>query len=300
MRILSRSSGYAGALLLAGTAALAAPAALASAAVQPPPNVPCSSMALAAAIQHANSVGSATLLLAGNCNYVLTTAAAPADGLPPITGNLVITGAQGTTISRSSSAPAFRILHVAAGGSLTLTGVTVANGFTPSDQEGGGIKDEGTLALRNVQLTGNRALNGGGLFVGPRAHAAVSFTQFSGNAVGSLGGAVINEGALVMDHSRLTGNTAPQEGGGVNTQPSGTSQISSSAVFRNRAGTKGGGLSNRGTTVLFGDRVLFNTAGSAGGGIASITGTVSLRFTLVVANSPDNCSPRGAVRGCPH
>jgi hypothetical protein len=44
---------------------------------------------------------------------------------------------------------------------------------------------------------------------------------------------------------------------------------------------------------------VFNRAGNLGGGILN-AGTLSLRFTLVAFNSPDNCSPPGTIRGCPH
>jgi hypothetical protein len=350
MRITPRSSVYAGALLLAGTAALAAPAALASAAVQPPPNVPCSSSALVAAIQHANTVGSATLLLAPGCNYVLTTAASDGDGLPPVTGNLTISGSQGTTISRSSAA-AFRIIHVAAGGSLTLADVTLTNGNT--NNFGGGILDLGTLALRNVKVTGSTAAFGGGLYIAPSGHATVSSSEFAGNTGIALGGgisadgtvalrnvrltgntaskgggldlgvtaqavvsftdlagnsadpqsggAINSAGQLSVDHSTLTGNTATLNGGGLRTEGAGTSRVSRTLVIHNRAGGVGGGISNEGTTVLTGDRVVFNRAAD-GGGIAmeNASGSVSLRFTLVAFNSPNNCTPQGTIRGCRH
>jgi hypothetical protein len=32
--------------------------------------------------------------------------------------------------------------------------------------------------------------------------------------------------------------------------------------------------------------------------MANLAGTVSLRFTLVAVNFPDNCTPRGTIRGC--
>ena len=48
--------------------------------------------------------------------------------------------------------------------------------------------------------------------------------------------------------------------------------------------------------MLTGDRVVFNSAGSGGGIFNSVT--LSLRFTLVAFNSPDNCVPRGTIRGC--
>jgi len=351
MRMISRPSAYASALLLAGTAALAAPAALAAAAVQPPPNVPCSSSALVAAIQHANSAGSATLLLSPGCNYVLTTAVSADDGLPTVTGKLTIAGSQGTTISRSS-ATLFRIFHVAAGGSLTLSDVTLANGNT--NNFGGAILDLGTLTLRNVTVTGSTAAFGGGLFTGTNARATASFSAFTGNtaidtggaisaggaalalwhvklagntagsAGGALftgpgqntvsfssltgntsqgfgGGAINNAGQLAIDHSTLTGNTARgTEGGGLRTAVGGSSRVSRTVVARNSAGTLGGGIANHGTTVLIGDRVVLNRATDGGGISNAPNGSVSLRFTLVAINSPDNCTPQGTIRGCRH
>jgi len=47
------------------------------------------------------------------------------------------------------------------------------------------------------------------------------------------------------------------------------------------------------------DRVTFNAAAQAGGGIVnSGAGTVTLRFTVVAFNTPDNCSPHGTIPGC--
>jgi hypothetical protein len=295
MRLSVRSSVYAAALLLAGTGTLAAPAA-AQASIPGRTVVPCSSSALVTAIQQANSARFTTIVLSRSCNYVLTSAASPGDGLPPITGDIVILGSGGTTISRSSST-AFRIIEVAASGRLSLVNVTVANGSTPD--KGGGIRNNGTLALRGVRLTGNSAGNGGGgLAVEIGARATVSFSQLAGNDAGS-GGGILSFGQLAVNHSRVDGNSAASDGGGVNTQGPGTSRITGTVVTRNRAGSLGGGLSNLGTTVLIGDRVVFNRA-FQGGGISRNQGTVSLRFTLVAFNSPDNCTPRGAIRGCRH
>jgi hypothetical protein len=48
--------------------------------------------------------------------------------------------------------------------------------------------------------------------------------------------------------------------------------------------------------VLRGDRVVFNRAGSVGGGILN-AGRLSVRFTLVAFNTPDNCAPP-SILGC--
>jgi hypothetical protein len=300
MRTIARPSGYAAALLLAGTAALAAPAAAqASAPIPGPPVVPCSSSALVAAIKNANSAGTATLRLSPLCSYVLTSAVSADDGLPMITGRLTVIGGPRTTISRSSSAGSFRILHVANSAALTLVNVTVANGSVPVSA-GGGIEDEGTLVLRNVRLTGNTAGNGGGLSVNDGAHATISGSELEGNsATGAVGGAILNVGDLVIDRSILARNTVHFFGGGVNAQPGSTTRISHTVVTRNSAGNQGGGLVNHGTMVLTGDRVVFNQATTAGGGVLNANnGTVTLRFSVIAFNSPDNCNPQGIIAGC--
>ncbi|HEV8220432.1 MAG TPA: hypothetical protein VGQ05_09235 [Streptosporangiaceae bacterium] len=284
--------------IVAGAAVFAAPAA-AQASVPAPIVVPCSSSALVSAIHQANSAGPAILLLSRGCNYVLTSAVALAEGLPPVTGHLVISGSGGTTISRSSST-AFRILHVAPGGRLTLANVTVANGNV-SPGIGGGIEDEGSLVLRNVRLTGNTSDSGGGLFVGSGADARISSSELDRNdSRNGAGGAIDSRGDLVIDRSILTRNTSVG-GGGVFTSPGATTRISRTVIIRNSARNTpgaGGGILNEGAIVLTGDRVVLNDAVN-GGGIANF-GSATLRFTLVAFNTPDNCFPRGSTPGCRH
>jgi hypothetical protein len=61
----------------------------------------------------------------------------------------------------------------------------------------------------------------------------------------------------------------------------------------------GGTTSAPGTVIR--TVVRFNQAlgtATAGGGIRNVAGTVSLRRSIVGANSPDNCSPLNSVPGC--
>ena len=284
MRIISRPLSYAGALLLAGTAALAAPAAAQAAAALPgPPVVPCSSSALVAAIQQANSARFATLVLSRGCNYVLTSAAATGDGLPPITGNLVILGTGGTTISRSATT-GFRIVDVAPGGTLTLANVTVANGNGPGT--GGGILDNGNLVLRGVRLTGNTAPDGGGLFVGLGGRATVSSSLIAGNTAPALGGGILDEGGLTLQNVRLTGNTSGTAGGlGVGGPAQAT--VSFSQLTGNSATSAvGGGIQNAGQLSVDHSRLAGNSAAAFGGGLSTEAGGTSrITRTAVAHNS---------------
>jgi hypothetical protein len=138
---------------LSGTITAVALAGVAVAGRQQVIYVPCRTDALAAAINSANSHGGGMLI---------TTPATAADGLPAITAGISLTGGKYTVISRDpAAATAFRILDVAAGGTLRLTDIFIRNGDTSS--LGGGIRNAGTVRLDGVNLFGNTAGNGGAL-----------------------------------------------------------------------------------------------------------------------------------------
>ena len=101
----------------------------------------------------------------------------------------------------------------------------------------------------------------------------------------------------MLDESSLTGNRASINGGGLNTQASGVSRITQSQFVDNVSGGLGGGMSNLGTTTLYGTSVRFNT-GSRGGGIATGNANVTLNKSIVTSNTPDNCNPLNTILGC--
>jgi hypothetical protein len=294
-----RLRGSMAAVALGGAAFTAAlPAAPAQATVGglQPIIVPCSANALDTAISTANGLSSAVLLL-GNCTFTISTPTTATDGLPVITGNITLVGGGNAVIRRSATAStAFRILEVATGATLSMRGISVMNGSTAG--LGGGIENAGTLILKQVALSGNRAGNGGGLANAAGATANVSDSRFDSNTTtGVGGGAIINFGGLTLATSILSGNTAPINGGGLNTQSAGTSQILHSTIVHNVSGGLGGGMSNLGHTSLYGVMVQLNH-GSSGGGIATGNTHVTLQFSFVRNNIPDNCSPLNTIPGC--
>ena len=164
-----------------------------------------------------------------------------------------------------------RVLHVHGGAAVQVRGVTIRNGLTPSgldDQtgggdggDGGGIWNEGNLALQDCSILANHTGKGGNGFV--------SAWQGRGGR-GGRGGGIANTGALTLTLSVVTSNVtgdggvggeggdAPDDtgdGGGIfNT---GQMIITASTVRDNRAGDGGGGL--------FGQAVGVGTAGMAAG-----------------------------------
>ena len=231
-------------------------------------------------------------MLQRNCNYSVFTPAVVGTAFPTITKNITLSGGPGTVLSRSPfTILSFRILNVGVTGDLTVSGVTITNGRAFGGGNGGGISNAGDLTVSNSKITGNRASNGGGLANLATADATISTTLMSQNTTtGVGGGGIINFGDLTVFHGNILSNTAAVNGGGVNTQPGGVSNINQTSVAQNTSGGQGGGLSNLGTTNLNGSQVRHNTAGAPGGGIASGNANVNIVTTIVRDNTPNDCN----------
>lgn len=323
-----RKAGGIGAAVLAGAALTAVPsAAQAAKGGVRHVKVPCSETALAQQISTANGLAVPTVLwLSPHCtySYLNDDLGAAGDALPPISKDITLVGGPSTAIRRSTNATEnFRILDVLNGGTLRVAGISILGGDPASAavEEGGGIRNAGTLMLKFVTLSGNTAGstgggnvggNGGGLSNLGNAVAFVTNTLISGNravengnATGA-GGGVVNRGTLTLTNSRLTLNTADDGGGALDTITPGTTQVIRSTIDRNlvpaATGTGGGGIFNSGTTSLNRSLVTLNNAtGTAqgGGGIDNFTGgTVTLTQSLVTNNNPNNCVPLNTISGC--
>jgi hypothetical protein len=129
-------------------------------------------------------------------------------------------GANGLNISGGKSSRVFNIT----GGTVTLTGLTVRDGKTTgSPARGGGIYNSGTLTLRSVTVTSNRAEGtesqcayGGGVY--NNATLTVANAVISGNIAqggagptggnSARGGGICTVGPMTVSGSVVTGNTA--------------------------------------------------------------------------------------------
>ena len=221
-----------------------------------------------------------------------------ANGLPLITSRIIISGtaADSTIVERDPAAPAFRLLEVAATGSLTLSRLTLRGGtalgfsFWGGHHAGlgGAVFNGGILAMDHSILTENSAksaesttASGGAIFNADTAF--ISNSSIAGNLVaanrGASGGAILNSGSLTILQSSVTGN----------------------AAFAGGAG--GGAISNGGpptvtvTLTIINSTVAGNAAegpvfGSSGGAIAN-SRTLTLTNSTVAGNSVSGRSPQG-------
>ncbi len=185
-------------------------------------------------------------------------------------------------------------------GAVTITNVTFNNNKTPTDSfdaKGGGIRGNGSgnLTITNSAISNNQT------------GTTPNIGSFA------LGGGIHLDqptGAIMIQNSTISGNTAQRHGGGVAIdRPDG---LATSAVTINQAsvitgntsnggdsvggGGQGGGIyanvNAAGTVTLTGLTITNNTAGSTGtprgGGIASSLGGMNISFCRIFGNTASN------------
>jgi CSLREA domain-containing protein len=216
--------------------------------------------------------------------------------LPAVASDLTIDGSSQSIVVSGQGTT--RVLEVGADASLTLDGLTIADGVAAN---AGGILNSGTLLVTNSTLSGNRTENfgnGGGIWNTVGGILAVEDSTFSGNGPPegteplTLGAGIYNDGKARVESSTFADNEADHGGGIFN---AGRLTVRDGTFTRNSAG-EGGAIHNIAAATLsianssfVGN---FTTVGS-GGAISSRDGT-----TVTVANSifsENGASDAGAI-----
>lgn len=262
---------------------------------------------LAAAINSANAnIDADTISLADRGIYTLT---APdlmggpdgPTGLPSITSPIIVNG-NGATIQRSTADGTldFRILHVAAGGDLTLNSVTVSDGratggVSPA-QDCGGIRLErsGRLTLNSSVVSNNfSSFLGGGICARPDSILVINESAVANNVAIDGGGIfLVDRAVLDIIDSTISGNSA-NHGGGIFNDNGAATHIAGSIISGNTATGWGGGIGNIsfgsapdfGTRLAISDSVVSGNSGGDGGGIFSNIGMVQITASVISNNA---------------
>jgi hypothetical protein len=196
-----------------------------------------------------------------------------------------------------------RVLQVLDPALLSLSGVTLTNGFAT---EGGGIFCTGSLDLVDVAVTGcaSSSGNGGGIFVESEDNELRLLNcLIADNIAGGTGGGIaIETGTVSIVNSTISGNQSVGDGGGVGVPPflAPIVRITNCTVTNNRAdiGDALGGLT--GGVLSSGACILRNSivAGNFGIGEDSIRGDSSPDIGgIVTANARNLIGVGGAVQG---
>jgi hypothetical protein len=239
------------------------------------------------AITQANANGEATTITLEAGTYTLTEVNNNTDGpngLPSVMGVVTIqgAGADTTILERAADAPGFRLLHVAAIGSLTLKGLTLRGGRVAPF--GGGLFNRGTLSLSHITVADNFSPDVGGLFNRSGTVTIASTTFVNNDGVQRAGGALNDSGTLLITDTTFAGNHSGGPGALLN--QGGTVILTNSALMDN-VGDGSGGLNNfaPGVLVLTNSTIARNVSPTVGSGALLNSGTAILTNTTVADNS---------------
>ena len=158
--------------------------------------------------------------------------------------DLVIVGA-GRDITMIDGASIDRVLRIAPGVNVVLSGVTIQNGsvsyrsYAPS--AGGGIYSEGHLVLKDCVVRNNRADEGGAGIMAVNGTLALSNVVVVGNESFAAPGIQLLATVAIFDGCLVIGNQG-SVGGGI-TAHGGSLTILNSTISGNRNhGFSGGGI----------------------------------------------------------
>lgn len=142
-----------------------------------------------------------------------------------------------------------RVFFIFSGANVTMSGLTVSDGREDEIDLGGGIYNNGALALIRSAVSGNEATFGGGIHNSPAGSLTLLDSTVSGNVASSEGGGIHNGGTLRMTNSTVSANTSANFGGGIFTYH-GPANIEHSTVTGNSAvPNRGGGVASVGDTT---------------------------------------------------
>jgi hypothetical protein len=163
--------------------------------------------------------------------------------------------------------------------------------------------DNGTLAIRNCQVSGNHTQDppysgyGGGIY--NTGTAEITGTTISGNFPSASGGGIYNTGRAEITASTIRQNSTRNSGGGIDN--GGTLTIANSTLSNNTAIDKllgyGGGLVNSGPLTIINSTLSSNHADGAGGGIHN-SGPLTITNSTLSDNSsyPNGLNGGGSIR----
>jgi CSLREA domain-containing protein len=233
-----------------------------------------------------------------------------ADGQLNLAQDLTIAGlgAENLTVSGNRH---FRVFQISTGATVTLTGLTIADGAVPSFDNGGGIANFGTLVVEASTLSRNSAgVYGGGIYGnGPTtindttfidnsaseggglfswATTTIHHSTFTGNSTGHAGGAIRTccYNSLSVDNSTFSGNSS-RFGGAISIGGGGaTAEILNSTFNGNKATDSGGALSNDSFAqmTIANSTISSNSSRGTGGGIRNYSADLIVTSSTLTDN----------------
>jgi CSLREA domain-containing protein len=214
---------------------------------------------------------------------------ANATGDLDLTSNITINGAGATTTVIDAN-DIDRVMHIVTG-TVDISGVTIRNGnMVSATDNGGGIRNTGTVTLTESIVSDNTSLETGGITIYPGGTMTVIDSTIRDNTSSDNSGGIYNNGTLTIDGSTISGNSATagtRRGGGLYSD--GPLTITNSTISGNTALQGGGIYAPFFASILVNTTITDNTA-TSGAGIERGAGNFSAKSTIVANNTGPECN----------
>ncbi len=256
------------------------------------------------------------------------------NGLPSITSTITLAGS-GYSLSRDPAADSFRLLHVAAGGDLSVNRLDAANGLVDTGFDngggiynlgvltvaestlrncrvasifpsGGGIYNEGHLTILNSTLSGNEAADdtfssGGAVYsaLGSMLHA--TNVRFEHNVANQAGAVFAGGDGTIIQNSQFIDNEGRESAGALllfNNLGGNSHAVFNSLFENNHAAGNGGAIASGSKSAeLFGNEFRNNavTQSGAGGAIFNSGGDMVITASRFETNRAEATAVGGAL-----
>jgi len=172
-----------------------------------------------------------------------------------------------------------RVLDIASGAHVLVRDMRIRRGNV-WNEDGGGIRNAGTLTLLDANVSSNKVFDGhgGGIFTTPGSATVLVKTS--------------------VWHSKATDDSGGKAGDGGGIYNQGSLWLLNAAIANNEAdGGDGGGILNRAVTIVTSGTVTTNGA-AAGGGIESSHGVAQIKNSIVAGSlRGDDCAGQIVTRG---
>ena len=214
-------------------------------------------------------------------NFSVTGAITLTSGELFITKNLTIQGPGATSLAISGD-DASRVVRVGPGTTVTITDITIRNGYTYA---GAGIENNGALMLINVAVRDNTSESSGGgiLNYGPLTLTNVTISGNTASGAHPIGGGGIAHfgGAATLKNVTISGNSAINTGGVGNVASGGGISVYNPATLNLNNVTIVNNLASASVADL----------GTGGGMDASQADPVNFKNTLIAGNTSSGAGP---------
>lgn len=271
-----------------------------------------STCSLRDAVVASDAAGGANTINLPAGNYKLTIASTGTND--PTTGDLDINNGNQLTITGAGAGNTVidgnhidRVFAVQSGTSLSISGVTIAHGFTngtsTSPYDGGAIYDDGAVTIAGSVFDHNGAEQGGAIYTDSGASAlTITNTTFTSNFAGSTGsdygGAIDLEGGTLSVSGGTFDSNGSYDYGGAIEDDAGSVTIDKSTFSNNNAGYGGAIENDKGAFTLSNSTFSGNSASAGDGGALLLqqnTGDNSVSSTAFTNDSATDGEHGGGI-----